>query len=90
MLAKESDSMTDPAGLDNIANDADKTKRLEKKKKIGRPASPYRLEGDTRLTVRVPEKLHRQLRLASADKGKSMSEIAVEALIAHLTAYENK
>lgn len=89
MPAKKRDSKTDLAGLDNIAKDVDKTIKPEQKK-IGRRASPYRQEGDTRLTVRVPEELHRQLRLASADKGKTMSEIAVDALIAHLKAYEDK
>ena len=90
MAAKKRDSMTDLTGLDNIAKDVDKTIKPERQKKIGRPASAYRQEGDTRLTVRVPEDLHRKLRLASADKGKPMSEIAVDALIAHLKAYEGK
>jgi hypothetical protein len=40
------------------------------------------------LTVMVPAGLHRLLRMSSADKGKTMSEIAVESLVIHLKEYE--
>lgn len=45
---------------------------------------------DKKLTIRIPEELHRQLRMASADQGKPMTEISVDALIRHLAAYKGK
>ena len=45
---------------------------------------------DKKLTIRIPEALHRQLRMASADQGKPMTEISVDALIKHLTDYKGK
>lgn len=45
---------------------------------------------DKKLTIRIPEKLHRQLRMASADLGKPMAEISVDALIKHLATYKKK
>lgn len=90
MTAKKRDSMTDLTGLDNLAKVVDKTVKPEKQKRVGRPPAAYRQEGDTRLTLIIPARLHRQLRLASADKGKPMSEIVVEALIAHLKDYEDR
>ena len=90
MPAKKRDSMTDLTGLDKIAKAVDKTIKPEKQKRVGRPPAAYRQEGDTRLTLKIPEKLHRQLRFASADKGKPMAEIAVEALIEYLQDYEGK
>lgn len=63
---------------------------IEKKKRpLGRPKkNPYSEE--KKLTIRMPEALHRQLRFASADTGKPMVEIAVEALIQYLIEYENE
>ena len=57
------------------------------KKQLGRPKkNPYAEE--KKLTIRMPENLHRQLRFASADTGKPMVEIAVDALIRYLVEYE--
>lgn len=42
---------------------------------------------DKKLTIRIPEELHRQLRMVSADLGKPMTEISVDALIKHLATY---
>ncbi len=64
--------------------------RAEKKKKpLGRPKkNPY--ADEKKLTIRMPESLHRQLRFASADTGKPMVEIAVDSLIRYLAEYEGK
>ena len=61
----------------------------KKGKPLGRPKkNPY--ADEKKLTIRMPEALHRQLRFASADTGKPMVEIAVESLIRYLVEYEEK
>jgi hypothetical protein len=45
---------------------------------------------DKKLTIWIPEDLHRQLRITSAEQGKPMTEISVDALIKHLEAYKGK
>lgn len=61
----------------------------KQKKTLGRPKkNPY--SDEKKLTIRMPEALHRQLRFASADTGKPMVEIAVDALIRYLVEYERQ
>ena len=76
--------------LDNIGavinNDV---KSQHSSKVMGRPKqNPYASE--KKITAFIPAEVHRQLRLASADKGKPMVEIVVEALKVHLKSYEGK
>ncbi len=59
------------------------------KKPLGRPKkNPY--PDEKKLTLRMPESLHRQLRFASADTGKPMVEIAIDALIQYLEEYKKR
>ncbi len=59
------------------------------KKPLGRPKkNPY--PDEKKLTIRMPESLHRQLRFASADTGKPMVEIAIDALIQYLKEYKKR
>ncbi len=59
------------------------------KKPLGRPKkNPY--PDEKKLTLRMPESLHRQLRFASADTGKPMVEIAIDALIQYLKEYKKQ
>ncbi len=64
-------------------------KGTPKRKPPGRPKKNPYLE-EKKLTIRMPERLHRQLRFASADTGKPMVEIAVDALIKYLIEYEKQ
>lgn len=69
-----------------IVNTAIKPKAT---KKTGRPKlNPH--AQDKKITVRVPERLHRQLRIAAAEENKPMVEIVVDALIKHLKGYEDR
>ncbi len=87
MMARKKSSIADMDVLDNIGKTVTKSVKPEAAKKIGRPKlNPH--AQDKKLTFRVPEKLHRQLRLAAADQGRPMTEITVDALIKHLKKYE--
>ena len=75
--------------LDNIGGLINPIIKPETVKGTGRPKlNPHATEN--KVTVMIPEKVHRQLRFASADTGKPMVEIVTEALISHLKAYENR
>lgn len=59
------------------------------KKKLGRPKlNPHAQE--QKITTRVPKKVYRQLRIASAMTGKPMGELIVDALLVSLKEYEDK
>ncbi len=63
--------------------------KKSKKKPLGRPKkNPY--PDEKKLTIRMPESLHRQLRFASADTGKPMVEIAIDSLIQYLKEYKKR
>ncbi len=88
MTAKAKPSLTDLDMLDDIKQAVDQDVRPKKTKKTGRPRlNPH--AQDKKLTFRIPEELHRQLRMASADKGRPMTEIVVDALIKHLKKYQS-
>jgi hypothetical protein len=76
--------------LDNIGSVIDSDIKLQQRQKsMGRPKlNPYLTE--KKITTFIPADVHRQLRLASADKGKPMVEIVVDALKSHLKSYEGK
>lgn len=88
MATKNKPRLADLDMLDDIQQTVDETVRPQKTKKTGRPRlNPH--AQDKKLTFRIPEELHRQLRLASADKGRPMTEIVVDALIKHLKKYQS-
>ncbi|MDJ0624077.1 MAG: hypothetical protein QNJ17_14000 [Desulfocapsaceae bacterium] len=88
MPAKKRRSISDLDILDNIAETVNKASKPKKAKKTGRPKlNPH--AQDKKLTFRIPDELHRQLRMASADKGRPMTEIVVDALIKHLQKYKS-
>lgn len=76
--------------LDNIGSVINNEVKLQQKNRaMGRPKlNPYLTE--KKITTFIPADVHRQLRLASADKGKPMVEIVVDALKSHLKSYEGK
>jgi len=76
--------------LDNIGSVINSDVKLQQRRKVmGRPKrNPYLTE--KKITTFIPADVHRQLRLASADKGKPMVEIVVDALKSHLKSYEGK
>jgi len=76
--------------LDNIGSVINsRVKSPEQARSVGRPKlNPYATE--KKITAFIPEEVHRQLRLASADQGRPMVEIVVEALKGHLKKYEGK
>lgn len=76
--------------LDNIGSVINSDIKLQQRQKtMGRPKlNPYLAE--KKITTFIPADVHRQLRLASADKGKPMVEIVVDALKSHLKSYEGK
>jgi hypothetical protein len=76
--------------LDNIGSVINSDVKLpQRQKAMGRPKlNPYLTE--KKITTFIPADVHRQLRLASADKGKPMVEIVVDALKSHLKSYEGK
>lgn len=76
--------------LDNIGSVINNDVMLHQSQKaIGRPKlNPYLTE--KKITAFIPAEVHRQLRLASADRGKPMVEIVVDALKSHLKSYEGK
>jgi hypothetical protein len=76
--------------LDNIGAVINSGAKLHQPQKaMGRPKlNPYLTE--KKITTFIPADVHRQLRLASADKGKPMVEIVVDALKSHLKSYEGK
>jgi predicted HicB family RNase H-like nuclease len=87
MATKNKARLADLDMLDDIKQTVDETVRPQRAKKTGRPRlNPH--AQDKKLTFRIPEELHRQLRMASADKGRPMTEIVVDALIKHLKKYE--
>ena len=75
-----------PAEVDHVVKSQAKSMPV---RPIGRPKlNPHAQE--KKMSIRMPAELHRQLRLASADTGRPMTEIAVDALIKHLRKYEGK
>lgn len=85
-MAVKRGSMLD---LDNISKSVDEVVKPERKKKLGRPKlNPY--EDGKRLTIRLPEEVHIQLKIASAHSGKPMTEIAVDGLIKELKKYKGE
>lgn len=87
MPAKKKARLSDLDMLDNIQHTLSEEAKPASSKKTGRPRlNPH--AQDKKLTFRVPDALHRQLRMASADKGRPMTEIVVDALIKHLKKYE--
>lgn len=88
MPAKKRRSISDLDILDNIGETVSTGSKPKKVKKTGRPKlNPH--AQDKKLTFRIPDELHRQLRMASADKGRPMTEIVVDALIKHLQKYKS-
>lgn len=86
MVAKKG-SMVNLDNIGPVVNGAIKPK--EAAKTGGRPRlNPH--DADKKITVMIPGNVHRQLRLASADMGKPMVEIVVDALISHLKKYEGR
>lgn len=87
MATKKRRTISDLDILDNIGETVDMGATPKKVKKTGRPKlNPH--AQDKKLTFRIPNELHRQLRMASADKGRPMTEIVVDALIKHLKKYQ--
>lgn len=82
-----SDTGIDP--LDNIGSTVKAVVKPQVKKQTGRPRQTTYAQ-DKKVTFRIPEDLHRQLRLAGADQDKPMAEIVADALVKHLKAYEGK
>lgn len=77
------------ADLDNIGNVVNREIQQIQTIKTGRPRlNPYPAE--KKITMLIPADVHRLLRLASADTGKPMTAIAVEALKKYLKSYEGK
>ena len=75
--------------LDNIGKVINPIIKPDAVKKIGRPKlNPY--ADEKKITVMIPEKIHRQLRIAAAETGRPMVEIVVEALIKHLKPYQDR
>ena len=88
MAAKKKRTISDLDILDNIGETVNVEATPKKAKKTGRPKlNPH--AQDKKLTFRIPDELHRQLRMASADKGRPMTEIVVDALIKHLQKYKS-
>ena len=88
MATKNKARLADLEMLDDIKQTVDETVQPKKKIKTGRPRlNPH--AQDKKLTFRIPEGVHRQLRMASADKGRPMTEIVVDALIKHLKKYQS-
>lgn len=88
MASKNKARLADLDMLDDIKQTVDGTVRPQRGKKTSRPRlNPH--AQDKKLTFRIPEEVHRQLRMASADKGRPMTEIVVDALIKHLKKYES-
>ncbi len=88
MATKNKARLADLDMLDDIKQTVDETVHPQRVKKTGRPRlNPH--AQDKKLTFRIPEEVHRQLRIASADKGRPMTEIVVDALIKHLKKYES-
>ena len=88
MSAKKRRSISDLDILDNIGETVSGEITPKKAKKTGRPKMNPHAQ-DKKLTFRIPDELHRQLRMASADKGRPMTEIVVDALIKHLQKYKS-
>jgi predicted HicB family RNase H-like nuclease len=87
MATKNKARLADLDMLDDIKQTVDENVRPKSTKKTGRPRlNPH--AQDKKLTFRIPSELHRQLRMASADKGRPMTEIVVDALIRHLKKYQ--
>jgi len=86
IMAAKKDSMLD---LDNLGKEVGKVITPERQKKPGPKISEHR-EGaeDKRLTIRLKDELHRTLKHASVDSGKTMSDIAIEALLEYLKKQE--
>jgi hypothetical protein len=75
--------------LDNIGSIVNREIKPKQQVKTGRPKlNPYPAE--KKITMLIPADVHRQLRLASADTGKPMTEIAIDSLKKYLRSYEGK
>ncbi len=75
--------------VQKVVVEENKPAKKKTKKPLGRPKkNPY--PDEKKLTIRMPESLHRQLRFASADTGKPMVEIAIDALIQYLKEYKKR
>lgn len=75
--------------LNNIGETINQEIKSIQHNKSGRPKSnPYPAE--KKITMIIPADVHRQLRLASAYSGKTMTEVAVDSLKQHLREYEGR
>ena len=75
--------------IDEVGGVVDTAIKPKTNKKTGRPKQNPHAQ-DKKLTIRVPEGLHKQLRFASVDQDKPMVEIVVDALIKHLKGYADR
>jgi hypothetical protein len=89
MTAKKTKGFGD-MDLDGIGRTVDAAVKPERVPgKTGRPKENPHAQ-DKKLTIRVPEAVHKRLKLAGVLQGKPMVEVAVDALIDYLAKFEAK